>query len=350
MNIFKHLRDYMRKHEPPVPLTVRRPSGLLLPPKEVRPCGGWGRMVGGEIIFDPPPGALPEKDEFIRALNALPAHVAGWSSLSASMNTEYKITTAQINLTGIVTNPVSNSLDVRKSQTIGTTVGNNVSGGGDIAFCFQQGIALGAIATIDLTSMTDYLNRATQATARIKAMQFRLLSAADDSTLSPAPTPTSTCVVTNNPPSTATMDVPANIFPNGGSGLTLSLTAAAGAITGVTIGAAGSGYPKSSCFLVAPQQAGGSGGVVSVITNTSGVPTTVAIVTGFAGAGYTTATAPAVHCGTRFIYTGGAEMYFDPQAAGFLSGVGTTNKKFALVNLDAANAITVEVDLLAGTT
>ena len=353
MNLFKHVRNFVKKSPPPAPLVVRRPSGLLLPPRETRPCGGWGRYVNGQIVFDPPPDALPEADEVTRALRLLPAHVAGWSSLSASMSTEYKITTAQINQTGIVTNPVSSSLDVRKSQSISSTTGNNASGGGDIAFCFQQGVGAGAVVNLDLTAMTDYLNRATQVIARIKAMQFRLLSATDDSTINPAPVATSTCVVTNNPPSSAAMDVPANIFPNGGSGLTLALTAAAGVITGVAIGAAGSGYPKSSSFLVAPQQAGGSGATVSVLTNASGVPTTVAVVYGGVGTGsgstYTSATVPAVHCGTRFIYTGGAEMYFDPQSNGILSGIGSTNKKVSIVNLDGTNPITVEVDFIAGT-
>jgi prepilin-type N-terminal cleavage/methylation domain-containing protein len=77
-----------------------------------------------------------------------------------------------------------------------------------------------------------------------------------------------------------------------GTGLTLALTAPLGAVTAATIGTAGSGYPASTTFSAAPQQTGGSGCVVSVTTNSSGVPTTVSVTS--AGTGYSAATVPAV--------------------------------------------------------
>jgi hypothetical protein len=77
-----------------------------------------------------------------------------------------------------------------------------------------------------------------------------------------------------------------------GVGLTLNLTATAGVVNAVTIGAAGSGYPASTTFTVVPQQSGGTGCTVSVTTSSAGVPTSVTLLTG--GTGYaTTATAVA---------------------------------------------------------
>src|SRR5207248_2630696 len=138
-------------------------------------------------------------------------------------------------------------------------------------------------------------------------------------------------------------------FGNGGSGLTLALTTAAGAITGVAIGAAGSGYPKSTTFTVVPNQAGGSGGLVYVTTNASGVPTTVGLVPGAGGTGYSNATVPSVVAGAYNIKTGGAHMYFDDNANGFCT-VDATHKNVSFLNLDGANAVTLEIDVMAAST
>jgi hypothetical protein len=71
-----------------------------------------------------------------------------------------------------------------------------------------------------------------------------------------------------------------------GSGCTVDVTAAAGIITGVALGAGGTLYPSSSTIQLAVS--GGTGGLVSATTNASGVVTGVSLSSG-GTAGYTTA-------------------------------------------------------------
>jgi hypothetical protein len=265
----------------------------------------------------------------------------GMSSVVATISTEVKWS-VQNNLVGSAYNPVQNAGDIRKNYSFGTAAGNTVTGGGDEVFSFQQGIAAGASATLDLTTMTNLLLEASVSIARIKGWQVRVLSTEDDSTLSPAPTATSKVTVTNNGP---TLPNPLD-FTTGGSSLTLALTTGAGVITNVAIGAAGTGYLKSASFLVAPNQAGGSGGVISVTTNASGVPTAVAVVAG--GTGYSNATVPSTDLGQYTILTGGAHMYFDPAANGF-AAVDSTHKNVKFQNNDGTNAVTLEIDIFAAT-
>src|SRR5262249_15560263 len=63
----------------------------------------------------------------------------------------------------------------------------------------------------------------------------------------------------------------------GGSGATLSITTSGGVITGATLVNGGSGYPASATVDLAVTGGGGSGGIVAVTTDASGV------VTGLAG-------------------------------------------------------------------
>jgi hypothetical protein len=77
--------------------------------------------------------------------------------------------------------------------------------------------------------------------------------------------------------------------PTAGSGLTVTTTVTNGALASVAIDNAGSGYPASTTFDVTVNQADASGGIVAVTTNSSGVPTSVAL-TGGTGSGYTAAT------------------------------------------------------------
>lgn len=268
---------------------------------------------------------------------------AGFSSLAGSMATTFNWN-AQVNLTGSAYNPSTNASAINKRQQFGTAVGTNTqSGGADECFSFQQGVAAGASASIDLIAMTDLLQRASSTIARIKGYQIRVLSATDDATISPAPNASSVGVVTNIGPATPSpLD-----FANNGSGLTLAVTQTGGVIDSVAIGAAGTGYPKSSAFLVCPVQAGGSGAVVGVLTNSSGVPTSVVLV--FGGAGYSDATIPTVVAGQYAILTGGAHMYFDPSATGFCL-VSATQKLIRLINTDQANAVTFEIDVFGAST
>ncbi len=248
------------------------------------------------------------------------------------------------NLTGAAYNPIANTGNIRKNYSVGTAISNGASGGCDEVFTFQQAITAGSSATIDLTAMTNILQQSGVSIARIKSYMIRLLSAADDPTITPAPTVTSTMLVTNNGPG-----VPANLdFGNGGSGLTLALTVGSTIVTAVAIGAAGSGYPPSSCFLVAPVQAGGSGCVVAVITNGSGVPTSVVFIAGAGGTGYTAATVPSTPVGAYLLGTGNAHLLVDISATGIT--IDATHKNVLLKNMDGANAITAEVDFFAATT
>lgn len=277
---------------------------------------------------------------------ALSRRFAGFSSLSGSMATTFGWSATQ-SLTGIAYNPTTNASTINKRQPFGTTQGSNTqSGGCDECFSFQQGVTAGGTVTLSLLAMTDLLQRANAVIARVKGYQFRVLSATDDSTISPAPTATSVGLVTNIGVATPSpLD-----FQNGGSGLTVDITVSAGAVTAVAIGAAGSGYPASTVFLASPVQTGGSGCAFAVITNSSGVPTSVVFITGAGGTGYTTATGlPTVVDGQYTILTGGAHAYFDPSATGFAL-VSSTQKQVKLINTDPANAITFEIDIYAAST
>jgi len=263
----------------------------------------------------------------------------GLSALTGSLGLSISWN-AQVALTGVAYSPTTNTGTINKRQSLGTQATNAQSGGCDEFFSFQQGVVAGGSATVNLNGMTDIIGRTAVTLARIKGCAFRLLSATDDPTISPPPTATSIGAVTNIGPAT-----PAAIFGSTGSGLTLDLTAA-GAVSAVSIGAAGTGYPKSSSFLVSPTQAGGSGCTVGVVTNGSGVPTTVTLIAG--GAGYTGATVPSVEVGQRTVATGGFTGYADPIAAGFVT-IDSTHENIKLINLDGTNAITFEVDVFGAT-
>jgi hypothetical protein len=269
---------------------------------------------------------------------------AGFSSLSGSMATSFNWN-AQVNLTGSAYNPSTNASAINKRQQFGTSVGTNTqSGGADECFSFQQGVTAGASVTVDLIAMTDLLQRASSTIARIKGYQIRVLSAGDDATISPAPNASSIGVVTNIGPATPSpLD-----FGNNGSGLTIACTVTGNVIDGGTIGAAGTGYPKSSAFLVSPVQTGGGGAVFGVLTNSSGVPTSVVFVFGGV-ATYTAATLPTVVVGQYPILTGGTHVYFDPSATGFCL-VSATQKQIKLINTDQSNAVTFEIDVFAAST
>lgn len=269
--------------------------------------------------------------------------MAGLSTLTSSMVTNF-IAAPSNNLTGSVYNPVGTSVNISKRFSYGTSIANGMSGGADEVFSFQQGISAGASATLDLNAMTNLVQQTSVAIVRIVGYQFRLLSAADDATISPAPTAASTVTVTNiGPPTPAALD-----FVSAGSGLTVTLTVSSGAVTAVAIGAAGSGYPPSTAFLASPVQAGGSGCVFAVVTNASGVPTSVVFIAGAGGAGYTGATVPSVGVGQYTLETGGVHCYFDPVGAGFCA-ISSTQRKVMFYNNDASHAVTLEIDVIGAT-
>jgi hypothetical protein len=247
----------------------------------------------------------------------------------------------QNNLTGVVYNPISNTGSITKNYNISSAAGNAASGGCDEVFSFQQTIAGNGSVTINLNNMTNILQQTAITLARIKGYQIRLLSVSDDSTIT-APTASAVTVTNNGPATPNPLD-----FQTGGSGLTLTIGQSAGVINSCTIGGAGSGYPPSSFFNVSPQQSGGSGAVIYVTTNASGVPTGTTIISG--GTGYTNGTVPSVVLGQYIINNGGAHLYFDVSAAGFVT-VSTTSNNIKVFNNDPANTATIEITVFGATT
>src|SRR4051794_11020707 len=90
---------------------------------------------------------------------------------------------AKKNLTGTDYGAVQNSSNITKPTiTIDKTIANASAGGGDTMVSFIQSVAASGTATIDLSSVTDVINQAAQAFVRLKYIEFRLLSATDDTT------------------------------------------------------------------------------------------------------------------------------------------------------------------------
>src|SRR5690554_597888 len=98
---------------------------------------------------------------------------------------------AAINRTGTDYPQLSSRIDIAKPAiTVKSTIANNAAGGGDMLLSAIVAVPAATpgtpdtpgTATVDLTSFTDFLNRATQSFARIKAIELRLLSTADDAT------------------------------------------------------------------------------------------------------------------------------------------------------------------------
>ena len=286
--------------------------------------------------------------DIVDAVKSLPTHFAISSITGGSIQTTMKATCSNTQ-TGSQYTGISSVLSLSKSYAFGTGAANAATGGGDEVFSFQQSISAGSSATIDLTAMTNLLGQAAVNIVRIKAMQIRLLSVSEDSTVAANSTG---CVITNSTPA-----VPAAIFPNGGSGLTVSISTTAGAIGAVAVVATGTGFPPNTCFLATLQVAGGSGGVFGVVTNTSGWATSAVFITGTGavGAGYPSTTVAAIPVGQYKIaggsssVQGGAFVYFDASAAGFLP-LSATGKNIQIFNLDGTNAATVELDFFGATT
>jgi hypothetical protein len=229
-----------------------------------------------------------------------------------------------------------NSTRIQKNFSLTQGIANNLAGGCDQFTSFQQGIMAGGSFTCDMYAFTSIFGAAVNS-ARNKGHLLRLLSATDDPTITPAPTVTSTVTVTNNGPA---VPHPLN-FASKGSGLTITITVSSGALSTTAIGAAGSGYLPSATFIVTVNQTGGSGGVVYVTTNSSGVPTAVAVAA--AGSGYSAGTLPTTELGNLSLNTGDYEDYLDTSATGVTTS--TTKRNFKIVNNDAVNAVTVEIDL-----
>lgn len=313
----------------------------------------WVRRVGANLnrarLFDSIP-QVADWDDVQRTLKLVrklrrrasdPPH-AGISSITATMVAQWRWTCLQ-NLTGAAYNPNAQASSILKSYSFGTANANGSSGGGDELFSFQQPVAGGGSATINLNNMTNLMQVSGVAIARVKGWMFQLLSATDDPTIT---TPVASAVTLTNigPATPAPLD-----FQNGGTGLTVTLTVVGGAVTAVAIGAAGSGYPPSTAFLVVPQQAGGSGCVIAVVTNSSGVPTSVVFVTGAGGTGYSAATVPTTPAGQYLLNSGGVHEYFDPLNVGFCD-ISATACNVKCYNMDPVNTATLQISAAGATT
>lgn len=287
-------------------------------------------------LFHPREAVADTFEATIQAIRSVPAHFAGLSSLTGNLTAKANWT-AQNNLTGAAYSPVSNPSTITKSYNLGTGSANGASGGCDELFSFQQTIAGGGSATINLNTMTNILQQSSIAIVRIKGYMMQLLSATDDTTIT-TPVASSITVTNIGPVTPSPLD-----FNNGGSGgtVTMTNTFATGAIATVAVGAGGAGYPPSTNFLATPQQLLGSGGLFSCNTNATGVISGTQFISGSAGLGYANATVPLVPVGQYVVSNGGAHVYFDTSAAGFLA-VSSTSLNFKIYNNDSANTATLQ--------
>lgn len=99
---------------------------------------------------------------------------------------------------------------------------------------------------------------------------------------------------------------------NTGSGLTVDITSvsAAGAITGITLNSGGSGYPTSIVAQITVTGGGGTGGIITVTTNSSGVVTSITLTAG--GLNYSTGTGLSTATGTTWALDNNPN-YLNPQ-------------------------------------
>jgi len=283
-------------------------------------------------------------DEVADIIRAVPQHLTGLNFMSALVSTGFQWTAQNQPGAGAAYQPISNSGNILKKYSAGTASTNNVSGGADEVFSFQQGINAGGSATINLRAMTNLLGISAVAIARFKSYQIRLLSAADDATISPAPNAASTCYITNmtNIATPAPLDFAMGTLLN----TIIVVNASTNAINSASISTAGSGYLPSATFVVAPLQAAGNGGVISVTTNSNGIPTSLSVLAG--GANYINGTYNTVVLGCYLLDTGDAHVSVNISNTGV--PLSATSCNIEVVNNDASHAITPEFDFIGATT
>lgn len=267
---------------------------------------------------------------------------SGISTVTASMKASF-LWQCGNSLTGSAYQQTTNNGGIAASYPFGTAAANSAVAGADEVFTFQQAISGAGSATVDLTAMTNILQQATVNIVRIKGYMIRLLSAANDGTIT-VPPATAIAVTNIGPATPSPLD-----FGNGGTGATVTMSVGSTIVTGVAVGVGGTGFPPSAGFLMSPVQTGGSGCVFLATTNSSGVITAVVFIAGSGGTGYSAATVPMIPVGQYAINSGGYHQYCDPLAAGFLA-VSATQKMFTIYNLDPTHTATVEIDVIGATT
>lgn len=92
-----------------------------------------------------------------------------WQASAARTGSDYASVTNQ----GSISTPV---------VTVSKSIANATAGGGDSLASFIQSVPAAGTATIDLQALTDVLERSSHSFARLKYVEFRLLSVEDDAT------------------------------------------------------------------------------------------------------------------------------------------------------------------------
>lgn len=105
----------------------------------------------------------------------------------SSQSTTLKISFSgqvQKSVSGDDYNPLSQTINIRKSVgPFTTSIANNAALGADEFYsALTLNVANGTPATVDLTSVTDFLGQSSVSFARVKAYMIRLISSADDAT------------------------------------------------------------------------------------------------------------------------------------------------------------------------
>lgn len=298
-----------------------------------------------EMLVEPFHAVGGRRRNFMRGIRQIGgARYAGVSFAQLNWSVTYRWTVGN-NLVGGIYNQTQQSSAATTPYQIGTANANNTTGGGDQPFSFQQTIGAGNSATLNLDAMTNLMGQSGISIARIKSAMIRLLSAANDSTISPAPNTTSKICVTNR-----NVSVPASLYfgAGGGNGLTLNITnAAGGVINTAAINTNGSGYLPSATFQVAVNQINGAGGVISVNTNAAGIPTAVVISNG--GTLFNAANnVPTTELGSFWLQTGNASMLIDVTPNG--TPISVNSQNLFIQNMDSANAVTPEFDFAGAST
>lgn len=283
-------------------------------------------------------------DEVLSTIKTVPGHYAGMSTVQATMTAGFQFTVGN-NQTGSAYGQIGTGANIQTQYAFGTANANNASGGGDEIFSFQIAVNNGAQATINTVNMTNQLAQSGVNIARIKGYQIRLLSATNDTTIT-VPAATNGLVTNEYVGAPCPLDLG---FVGGGLAVNTTVNSVTGAVTAVAVMTAGN-FPANYAFLfgLAQNTAGAQGFVASALVNAAGNVSSVNLIAG--GANYAnTSNVPTTPLGSRPLNQGGAHLYFDQSAAGFVQ-VSNIACNLRLINLDPNNTATFEFSALAATT
>lgn len=109
------------------------------------------------------------------------------SSLTATVLAGVQWTAAK-SITGSDYAQNTNSTNLRKTLSIGTSAANAAAGGSDELYSAVTSLSASSSSSIDLTSIANILATSGVSLARVKAIMIRLLSTTDDSSIGTAAT------------------------------------------------------------------------------------------------------------------------------------------------------------------